>query len=30
MKTIIVTGAGSGLGKELSLLFSQQCCQRLY
>lgn len=24
MKTIIVTGAGSGLGKELSLLFSQQ------
>lgn len=24
MKTIIVTGAGSGLGKEVSLLFSQQ------
>lgn len=24
MKSIIVTGAGSGLGKELSLLFSQQ------
>lgn len=24
MKTIIVTGAGSGLGKELALLFSQQ------
>jgi short-subunit dehydrogenase len=24
MKTIIVTGAGSGLGKELSLLYSQQ------
>lgn len=24
MKTIIVTGAGSGLGKELSILFSQQ------
>jgi short-subunit dehydrogenase len=24
MKTIIITGAGSGLGKELSLLFSQQ------
>ena len=24
MKTMIVTGAGSGLGKELSLLFSQQ------
>ncbi|MDR7077227.1 short-subunit dehydrogenase [Neobacillus niacini] len=24
MKTIIITGAGSGLGKELALLFSQQ------
>ena len=24
MKTIIVTGAGSGLGKELAVLFSQQ------
>jgi short-subunit dehydrogenase len=24
MKTIMITGAGSGLGKELSLIFSQK------
>jgi short-subunit dehydrogenase len=29
MKTIIVTGAGSGLGKELAFLFSKKCFQLL-